>query len=40
MVFVPCREGRSHCPEEWAEKDDLRCGANTILAAVCELDTR
>jgi N-carbamoyl-L-amino-acid hydrolase len=23
MIFVPCRAGISHNPEEWAEKDDL-----------------
>ena len=34
MVFTPCRDGKSHCPEEWADKKDLRDGANAILLAV------
>ena len=38
MVFIPCREGKSHCPEEWAEKEHLRDGADTILRAVIKLD--
>jgi beta-ureidopropionase / N-carbamoyl-L-amino-acid hydrolase len=23
MVFTPCRDGRSHCPEEWAEPGEI-----------------
>ena len=38
MVFVPCRNGRSHCPEEWAEKADLADGANTMLRAIETVD--
>lgn len=38
MVFVPCRAGKSHCPEEWADKADLRDGADTMLAAIRRLD--
>lgn len=39
MVFVPCRAGKSHCPEEWAEKEHLRDGADTVLAAVMRVDS-
>jgi N-carbamoyl-L-amino-acid hydrolase len=38
MVFVPCRGGKSHAPEEWAEKDTIAAGAAVILQAVKVLD--
>ena len=27
MVFIPCRDGRSHAPEEFAENADIALGA-------------
>jgi beta-ureidopropionase / N-carbamoyl-L-amino-acid hydrolase len=38
MVFVPCRNGKSHTPEEWADKDAIAEGAAVILDAVKSLD--
>jgi beta-ureidopropionase / N-carbamoyl-L-amino-acid hydrolase len=38
MVFVPCRGGKSHAPEEWAKKDAIAAGAAVILQAVKVLD--
>lgn len=38
MVFVPCRGGRSHAPEEWAETDDIALGAEVLADAVIALD--
>ena len=38
MIFVPCREGRSHCPEEWAETDDIALGAEVMAEAVIAFD--
>jgi N-carbamoyl-L-amino-acid hydrolase len=38
MIFVPCREGRSHCPEEWMEKDQLAAGARVLHQTILELD--
>jgi len=38
MVFTPCRGGRSHCPEEWAEPGEIAAGAATILHAVLAID--
>jgi N-carbamoyl-L-amino-acid hydrolase len=38
MVFVPCRRGKSHAPEEWAEKDAIAAGAAVIQQAVKALD--
>lgn len=40
MIFIPCREGRSHCPEEWVEPADLAAGAEVLYEAVLELDAR
>ena len=34
MVFVPCRGGKSHAPEEWAERNAIAAGATTIMEAV------
>lgn len=38
MIFIPCREGRSHCPEEWSSTDQIARGARTLLNAVLALD--
>lgn len=38
MVFVPCREGRSHAPEEWATPEAIAAGAATLLETVMRLD--
>jgi N-carbamoyl-L-amino-acid hydrolase len=41
MIFVPSRDGRSHCPEEWTELDAIvegvRCLAMTLLILDREL---
>ncbi len=38
MVFVPCLKGKSHAPEEWADRDAIAAGAAVIYQAVKELD--
>jgi beta-ureidopropionase / N-carbamoyl-L-amino-acid hydrolase len=38
MVFVPCRAGKSHAPEEWADREALAAGAAVIYLAVRKLD--
>jgi len=38
MVFVPCRGGKSHTPEEWADKDAIAAGAAVILDTIKSLD--
>jgi len=38
MVFVPCRAGKSHAPEEWADREALAAGAAVIYQAVRTLD--
>ncbi len=38
MVFVPCRNGKSHMPEEWADGGAVAAGATVILNTVKSLD--
>jgi N-carbamoyl-L-amino-acid hydrolase len=38
MVFVPCRAGKSHAPEEWADRDAIAAGAAVIYQALRAID--
>jgi N-carbamoyl-L-amino-acid hydrolase len=38
LVFIPCRDGRSHCPEEWAEATHLATAAQVLLEVLLRLD--
>jgi beta-ureidopropionase / N-carbamoyl-L-amino-acid hydrolase len=38
MLFVPCRNGKSHSPEEWAEPEALSAGAAVIGEAILRFD--
>jgi N-carbamoyl-L-amino-acid hydrolase len=38
MLFIPCRNGKSHAPEEWAEQDAIAAGTSTIGEAVVRFD--
>ncbi|UJW77363.1 Zn-dependent hydrolase [Rhizobium sp. SL42] len=38
MIFIPCRGGRSHAAEEFAETDDIALGASVLLETVKRLD--
>jgi N-carbamoyl-L-amino-acid hydrolase len=40
MIFVTCREGRSHAPEEWAEPVDCANGATVLAETLVVLDKR
>ncbi|WP_425648116.1 Zn-dependent hydrolase [Agrobacterium leguminum] len=40
MLFVPCRDGRSHCPEEWADAADLALAAEVLANTIMELDRK
>lgn len=40
MIFVPCADGRSHAPDEFATSDDIALGAAVLLDAVLALDTK
>jgi beta-ureidopropionase / N-carbamoyl-L-amino-acid hydrolase len=37
MIFVPSRDGRSHCEEEFTPMDDIERGATTLFLAVIDL---
>lgn len=38
MIFIPCLDGRSHAPEEFAKTEDIALGAAVLLEAVKTLD--
>jgi N-carbamoyl-L-amino-acid hydrolase len=38
MIFIPSKDGRSHCPEEWSQPADVALGATALLEAVIRLD--
>jgi beta-ureidopropionase / N-carbamoyl-L-amino-acid hydrolase len=38
MIFVPCRDGRSHTPDEWAEPADCAKGARVLAETLILLD--
>jgi N-carbamoyl-L-amino-acid hydrolase len=40
MVFVPCRGGRSHSPEEWADAEAIALGTDTLIETLLRLDRR
>jgi N-carbamoyl-L-amino-acid hydrolase len=40
MIFVPCVDGRSHSPDEFASTEDIALGAAVLLDAVLALDTK
>jgi len=40
MIFVPSRNGRSHCEEEFTPMDDIEHGANTLFQAALDLAGR
>ena len=38
MIFVPSRDGRSHCPEEWTDFDDVARGVEALARALLAFD--
>ncbi len=38
MVFIPSRDGRSHCPEEYTEPSELATGSQVLAATLARLD--
>jgi beta-ureidopropionase / N-carbamoyl-L-amino-acid hydrolase len=38
MLFVPSKEGRSHCPEEWTALADVALGARALGDALLRFD--
>ena len=37
MIFVPCMDGLSHCPEEYAEISDISKGTSVLFKMVEKL---
>jgi beta-ureidopropionase / N-carbamoyl-L-amino-acid hydrolase len=38
MVFIPCKDGRSHTPEEWASEEAVAAGTRVVLEAILKVD--
>lgn len=38
MIFVPSRDGKSHCPEEWTDQGQLEAGCAVLYQTVCRVD--
>lgn len=38
MIFLPSKDGRSHCPEEFTKTDDIRKGCDVVYSAIMKLD--
>jgi allantoate deiminase len=39
MIFLPSKDGRSHCPEEFTSPEDIKLGCELLLATAIELST-
>lgn len=37
LIFVPSKDGRSHCPEEWTEYEDLQKGIEVVCETIIEI---
>lgn len=37
MLFIPSRGGRSHCPDEWTDPEQVEVGVRALTAAVTRL---
>jgi len=37
MIFIPCRNGKSHCPEEYASPEAMTKGANVLANVLYSL---
>lgn len=38
MIFVPCKDGVSHHPEEYCAPEDCRNGAQVLMGAILRYD--
>lgn len=37
MVFVPSKNGRSHCPEEWTDYEKIKLGTELVMETLLEI---
>ncbi|MDI6600658.1 MAG: Zn-dependent hydrolase [Thermoanaerobacteraceae bacterium] len=40
MVFVPSKNGKSHCPEEWTDYEDLAKGIEVVFETLLSVDKK
>ncbi|MFF2483200.1 Zn-dependent hydrolase [Paenibacillus sp. NPDC058071] len=40
MIFVPSKGGRSHCPEEWTDYEEVAAGTEALAAALLRFDAQ
>jgi N-carbamoyl-L-amino-acid hydrolase len=40
MIFIPCKDGLSHCPEEYAEVSDISKGTAVLWKMVQNLENQ
>lgn len=38
MIFLPSKNGKSHCPEEWSSTEDIATGVSALVATLRRLD--
>nr|WP_321980906.1 Zn-dependent hydrolase [uncultured Cohaesibacter sp.] len=38
MIFIPCHEGKSHCPDEWTETSAIATAAGLVARTLMRLD--
>jgi N-carbamoyl-L-amino-acid hydrolase len=38
MIFVPSKDGRSHCPEEWTDFEHIGCGVELLGSLIDAID--
>ena len=37
MIFIPCRGGKSHCPDEWVDPEAIAHGCRVLVRTILEL---
>jgi ureidoglycolate amidohydrolase len=40
MIFIPCRDGVSHRPDEYSSPDDITTGVAVLARTLAELSQR
>lgn len=40
MIFIPSKDGKSHCPEEWSDTADITLGIDALVQTITTLDGR
>lgn len=38
MIFIPSKDGKSHCPEEWSDTADIALGVSALVQTIKDLD--